>query len=301
MTCACCQGACCFEGEEPYCEVLSREACLSAGGKFQGYGTACTEEEECPCDPPADYEACERCDGEGEYTYIATRCSFGQYCCDGECQDEPCDPCGQECVECGESCVECTGVCDEEAPCAEGCECVDGQCQPVTPCPEDCQCVAEVCEPVSPCPEECECIDGTCVEITCSGECASDEDCGEDCVCVEGECVDAGSCCFKSVFGSYSFSVLGDSGTLVDGIWDSSPPASLSIYCTGDAATCSGTAGDGLFIEYDDGTGGGFSSIWRGFEAGNHLTHPCESAAPLAGTYTLTNCITAATATLTIT
>jgi len=112
---------------------------------------------------------------------------------------------------------------------------------------------------------------------------------------VGGECVAAGYCCYKSVAGSYSFSINSSSGTVTNGMW-LSWPYYLDIYCTPGVAKCGVTQGDGLFLEYSDGT-----HTWQGYEAGNAMTYPCSASDPLAGTYTLKNCTTAATATLTIT
>lgn len=140
------------------------------------------------------------------------------------------------------------------------------------------------------------CCSGVCQEgPCCSGECDEDPDCTEGCVCVDGECVEAGECCYKSVAGSYSFSINTTSGTVVDGLW-SSTPSFLAIYCTADVLNCGTLMGSGMYFEFYDGT-----DYWNGFESGNPLTYPCGSAATLPGTYTLTNCTTSATATLTIT
>jgi hypothetical protein len=112
---------------------------------------------------------------------------------------------------------------------------------------------------------------------------------------VDGDCVEAGTCCYKSVAGSYSFSISGTSGTVVDGFW-SSGSAFLTLYCTTGVVVCGATLGDGLFLEFSDGT-----DTWQGYEAGNPFSYPCGSSATLPGAYTMTNCTTAATATLTIT
>jgi len=65
--------------------VLSRQACLSSGGLFQGVGTACVSGN-CPCDPPAYHTACQRCD----YGTPTSQCDYGEYCCAGYCEPSPC-------------------------------------------------------------------------------------------------------------------------------------------------------------------------------------------------------------------
>lgn len=108
--CVCCEktGACCV-GES--CEEVSCAACEDLGGVFQGVGTSCTEEETCPCDPPADPDLCQKCvDGEAESFCPEDK----PYCCEGVCQAEPCE--------------DCSGPCDDSEDCAPGCECVDGEC-----------------------------------------------------------------------------------------------------------------------------------------------------------------------------
>ena len=112
---------------------------------------------------------------------------------------------------------------------------------------------------------------------------------------MDGVCVAAGYCCYKSVAGSYSFSINSISGTVTNGMWLSSP-SFLTLYCTTGVVNCGVTQGDGLFLEYYDGT-----HTWQGYEAGNAMNYPCASSVTLPGTYTMKNCTTAATATLTIT
>jgi hypothetical protein len=129
----------------------------------------------------------------------------------------------------------------------------------------------------------------------CGGDCDDDSDCPNGCVCLDGECVAAGSCCFKNVAGSYSFSINSSSGTVTNGLW-LSWPCYLDIYCTPGVPNCGVVQGDGLFLEYSDGT-----HTWHGYEAGNAMTYPCGYSVTLPGTYTMKNCTTAATATLTIT
>jgi hypothetical protein len=156
----------------------------------------------------------------------------------------------------------CGGV--EGACCQEGEYCCDGVCQ------------AEECE-------------------GCEGPCEGDEDCSSGCVCVGGECVAEGFCCYKDIFGTYSFSVGQVSGTLTDGLWFGGPEF-LALFCTGDVPGCTSGLGPGLFLEFYDGT-----DNWRGYESGNAQTYPCGSQSPLAGTYTLINCSTSATLSLVIT
>lgn len=90
--CRCCEklGACCLDG------VCTQETCADCedmGGKFQGVDTECVDSE-CPCDPPADPVLCEKCVGGVPTVY----CPYGQVCCDGVCQDPPCDSeCGGPC------------------------------------------------------------------------------------------------------------------------------------------------------------------------------------------------------------
>jgi len=174
----------------------------------------------------------------------------------------------------------CCKCCCGNVNCTEGqvgkccCGGIYGEC-----CQEDEYCCSGVCQP-GPC---------------CDGACDDDSDCPDGCVCVGGECVAAGYCCYKSVAGSYSFSINSSSGTVTNGMWLSSP-SFLTLYCTTGVVNCGVTQGDGLFLEYYDGT-----HTWHGYEAGNAFTYPCASSVTLPGTYTMKNCTTAATATLTIT
>ena len=75
---ACCVGATCTQETCADCEAL--------GGDWQGYDTEC-DGTDCPCDPPADHTLCEKC-VEG---VVTDKCGSGQHCCDGVCQDEPCE------------------------------------------------------------------------------------------------------------------------------------------------------------------------------------------------------------------
>lgn len=174
----------------------------------------------------------------------------------------------------------CCKCCCGNQDCTEGqqgkccCGGIYGEC-----CQEGEYCCSGVCEP-EPC---------------CDGECEDDTDCSEGCVCVDGDCVAEGVCCFKNVSATHSFTFLTYSGTVSLGSWTSGA-AYLAITCTGSVSVCGVSQGDGLFIEFDDGT-----DVWQGFVAGNWFSYPCASAASLAGTYTLTNCTTSATDTLTIT
>lgn len=69
----------------------------------------------CCCSPPPPCSG--PCDEENP-------CPEGCYCCDGQCQPEPCD--------------DCSGPCDEENPCTAGCVCVYGECIQPVPCSNDC-------------------------------------------------------------------------------------------------------------------------------------------------------------------
>lgn len=145
------------------------------------------------------------------------------------------------------------------------------------------------------------CCDGVCVDepcVGCSGECEGDPDCDYGCVCVDGECVEEGACCFVDLSVSYSFTFLTYSGTLTLGQWVEPAPgnASLEAICTIGIPVCGSGSYDGLFIRFDDGT-----DFWEAVSPGNPLYYPCESSVSAAGTYTLTNCTTSATATLTLT
>jgi hypothetical protein len=87
--CQCCEktGACCTE------EGCTEETCADCndlGGVFQGVGTVCAgeDDDECPCDPPAEPAECQKCvDGEAVSYCPEDR----PYCCDGACQAEPCE------------------------------------------------------------------------------------------------------------------------------------------------------------------------------------------------------------------
>ena len=142
------------------------------------------------------------------------------------------------------------------------------------------------------------CCSGVCqAGPCCSGSCDDDTDCPYGCVCVAGECVPAGSCCFKNVNATHSFTFRTYSGTVTLGSWTTTPVVQyLSIYCTTGVVVCGSTVGDGVFFQFYDGT-----DYWEGVSLGNAFTYPCSSSASLAGTYTLTNCTTSATSTLTIT
>lgn len=141
------------------------------------------------------------------------------------------------------------------------------------------------------------CCSGVCqAGPCCSGACDDDLDCPTGCVCVAGECVAAGDCCFKNVGATHSFTFQAYSGTVSLGSWTGGGGEYLSIYCTTGVVVCGSTVGDGVFFQFYDGT-----DYWEGVSLGNALTYPCASRTSLAGTYTLTNCTTSATATLTIT
>jgi hypothetical protein len=85
--CGCCKGACCYEsGGVIVCTQETCKDCEYLEGQFQGIGTECVSGD-CPCDPPADHLACEKCVD----STPTDRCDSGQHCCDGVCQDEPCD------------------------------------------------------------------------------------------------------------------------------------------------------------------------------------------------------------------
>lgn len=175
----------------------------------------------------------------------------------------------------------CCKCCCGETDCDEGqegkccCGGATGEC-----CQEGEYCCDGVCEP-DPC---------------CSGACTDDSDCSSGCVCVAGDCVEAGTCCFKDVSPSYSFTFLSFSGTLSLGSWTGPSYEFLAIYCTTGAVACGVTIGDGVFFQFYDGT-----DYWEAVDPGNWSTYPCASSGTLAGTYTLTNCTTNATDTLTIT
>jgi hypothetical protein len=132
-------------------------------------------------------------------------------------------------------------------------------------------------------------------ESCCAGSCESAEDCDTECACVEGECVAAGSCCFKNIINTYSFTFLGYSGT-TSGSWFGTGTEYLQYFCTTGVVVCGVLVGDGVFFRFFDGT-----DNWEGWDQGNAITYPCASRTSLAGSYTLTNCTTSATSTLTIT
>lgn len=111
---------------------------------------------------------------------------------------------------------------------------------------------------------------------------------------MEGECEAEGFCCYKDLGLSYSFTFLTYSGTVNSGSWYLGPEY-LALQCSTSGNVCGVDPGGGLFMEFYDGT-----DTWAGHEAGNPLSYPCASSASAAGTYTLTNCTTLATATLTL-
>lgn len=117
--CGCCKGACCYEsGGVIVCTQETCEDCEELEGEFQGVGTECVSGD-CPCDPPADHRACEKC----EDNSAVGRCEEGENCCDGICQVEECETeCTSraDCPNYGLTCAEivpdvpydcCDGVC----------------------------------------------------------------------------------------------------------------------------------------------------------------------------------------------
>jgi len=87
--CNCCSaklGACCTESG---CTQETCSDCKALGGLWQGPDTECVDDA-CPCDPPADDDLCEKCDG-GTPVW---RCPDWQVCRDGKCvfcENEPGD------------------------------------------------------------------------------------------------------------------------------------------------------------------------------------------------------------------
>ena len=98
--CSCCKGACCNGGT---CTQETCDDCEAAGGLWQGAGTEC-DGTDCPCDPPADHTACERCDAIG----AIVRCPSGHYCCYGICSETECCV---DTVDCGD------GQCCDDGDC----------------------------------------------------------------------------------------------------------------------------------------------------------------------------------------
>jgi hypothetical protein len=82
--CRCCEktGACCAGGG---CTQETCADCEDLGGQFQGVDTEC-ESGDCPCDPPADPDACEKCEDGESVGY----CQEGRECCEGSCLTPPC-------------------------------------------------------------------------------------------------------------------------------------------------------------------------------------------------------------------
>lgn len=182
--CRCCEklGACCLDG------VCTQETCADCedmGGKFQGVDTECIgeSEDECPCDPPADQDLCEKCaDG-----VITPYCSaYGLECCFGVCREAPC--CSGDCqwqpVWVGPD--EWAGGWELVSACPEPeCSCAEPDVESVgteaegltfyTPCQE---CLVD-----GDCPEGEYCVDGVCGPPDCSGPCTADGDCNAGCVC----------------------------------------------------------------------------------------------------------------------
>lgn len=105
--CGCCKGACCYDVEgTPTCSKETLEDCIALSGQWQGPGTSCTGEDECPCDPPAEHGECQRCiDGD-----VVT--NDPDYCCGGACEG---------------ACVQTAGYTpsspDVDCPELTGCEC----------------------------------------------------------------------------------------------------------------------------------------------------------------------------------
>ena len=111
-----CYGACCSSSN--VCGQDTREGCEASGGTFLGVGVPCSPDP-CGCDPPC--TGCSECvAGNCEST-----CQPDEFCCDGTCQAEPCEPpCEPPCDGCSD-CVE--GDCISS--CSEGQYCCDGVCQ----------------------------------------------------------------------------------------------------------------------------------------------------------------------------
>jgi hypothetical protein len=79
-------------------------------------------------------------------------------------------------------------------------------------------------------------------------------------------------------------------------VWFGPGTEYFQYFCTTGIGVCGSIVGDGVDFHFFDGT-----DNWEGWLQGNATTWPCESATSLVGTYTLTNCTTSATSTLTFT
>jgi hypothetical protein len=178
--CRCCEktGACCNDG------VCTQETCADCedlGGVFQGADTACGEDDECPCDPPADPGQCQKC-VDGEVTGYCPEARPN--CCDGVCQAEPCGGLGACCDDDG-TCSQttegdCSGAWHEGVDC-DDIDCTSGCCEGVTSPNGNCfynRCVrgetdgcGSPCDPDEPQPEEPvpDCDGGTPASVTVTG------------------------------------------------------------------------------------------------------------------------------------
>lgn len=134
---------------------------------------------------------------------------------------------------------------------------------------------------------------------TCCGSGPSAVCCPQGEYCCNGACQATpcnNTCCFVNTGGYYSFSFGAYSGSIASGVWFGGSGEYLVFSCTGVIDVCGVSQNPGLFIEFYDGT-----DAWQGSVDGNWDTHSCSSQQSLAGTYTLKNCTTSSTQSLTVT
>lgn len=125
---------------------------------------------------------------------------------------------------------------------------------------------------------------------------------GQECCCPDdppppAECEG----CFLNFAGVFNWQFTGTcngnpvnlNGVLVDGV---DPDVFMSMSCTTDAICQGGPQQEGLFFSFFDG-----ACAFRGFVAGGTLTHPCDTARTVVGTYVLTSCTGNGNGTLVIT
>jgi hypothetical protein len=111
--------------------VCSETTCADCEGVFQGVDTVCIgdDDDECPCDPPADPGQCEKCVDGTPTDYCP---EHAPQCCAGVCQSDSSGACCASDGTCTQTCEEeCDGTWHSGVTC-EGIDCESGCCTALT-------------------------------------------------------------------------------------------------------------------------------------------------------------------------